>query len=215
MRERAIRCNVLHSDAAFHTYIALAGTLSAVCTTPINKTTPEPYRLQKYHHRDALNKTKCHLASLTWPPSWLAPSKRVTLCPRSAQPVAAASPAGPDPTTATLFTFSRFTGSRFRVVSYPARGLTRQDACCTKGERHKEKGGERYLCFCNIGMSNGAGGGVMLMLNTAFAGEIPTWRARLMLRESTPVVLRRCRQEERKATEFSTFVKPTKQSRAF
>lgn len=79
----------------------------------------------------------------TCPPTWPAPSKSVTLWPLSAQPVAAASPAGPDPTTATFLTLAGGTGRRLRVVSYPARGFTRHDACCDRRSREGE--GERKM----------------------------------------------------------------------
>lgn len=81
----------------------------------------------------------------TWPPSSPEPSNSVTSWPRSAHPVAAASPAGPDPTTATRFLLSAGTGSRLRVVSYPARGFTRQEACYGRAGEGELAGGVHVL----------------------------------------------------------------------
>src|SRR5882757_10261958 len=57
-------------------------------------------------------------------------SNSVTVWPRSAAVTAADNPAGPAPTTATCFT--RRVGPSTSVVSWPARGLSRQDTVlCT------------------------------------------------------------------------------------
>jgi hypothetical protein len=63
-------------------------------------------------------------ARSNWPPIASAASNRSTRCPRAAAVTAADSPAGPAPTTATLF--SSRTGRITSSVSRPARGLTRQ-----------------------------------------------------------------------------------------
>jgi hypothetical protein len=64
-------------------------------------------------------------ARLNWPPISAAESNRLTLCPRSASCVAAASPAGPAPTTATFF--GAAAASTVTSSSWQAKGLTRQE----------------------------------------------------------------------------------------
>ena len=66
------------------------------------------------------------IASRNWPPIAGPASNRVTAKPRSAAETAAASPAGPAPTTATVA--ARRVGASTSVVSRQARGFTRQVA---------------------------------------------------------------------------------------
>ena len=70
------------------------------------------------------------IAMSNCPPTWSRASKSSTSCPRPARVVAAASPAGPAPTTATLRAV--LVGSMTSSVSYPALGLTRQVARCLR-----------------------------------------------------------------------------------